>query len=255
MSKEFVLAAAASHQQIAITQHRDRFFLGMSVALLLVLLTGFAPTLYMRVLFDVPPIPLYLHVHGAVVTSWFVWLVFQATLVNVQRSDVHRRVGFAGIALAAAVVVGGPMATRYFISRLSALGVFDIERDIYFLSWVVCLNSVMVLSFLIFLVAALSQRRRPEIHKRLMLLASISLIPPALARVANWPAFGWIEEIPFTMATWLLLLVPLVLHDLIVDKRLHKATVIGSGYLVFAGLAVLVIAGADFAQDLVRRLA
>ena len=255
MSEEVVLAASASYQQIATTKRRDRFFWGMSGALLLVLLTGFAPTLYMRAFFDVPPIPFYLHVHGAVVTSWFVWLVFQATLVNIQRSDLHRLVGFAGLALAAAVVIGGPMATLYAIPRLSALGVVDIERDIYFLSWVVWLNSAMVFSFLIFLIAALNQRRRPEIHKRLMILASISLIPPALARIANWPAFGWIEEIPFTMATWLLLLVPLVVHDLIVDKRVNKATVIGSVYLVLTTFAVLVIAGADFAQDLVRRLA
>ena len=254
MTEDAVLATSERYQH-AVTQHRDRFFLGMSGALLLILLTGFTPTLYMRVLFDVPPIPIYLHVHGAVVTSWFVWLVFQATLVNIQRSDLHRRVGFAGLALATAVVIGGPMATLNFIARLSAVGVIDVERDIYFVSWVVWLNFAMILAFVIFLITALLNRRRPEIHKRLMLFASISLIPPALARVANWPAFGWVEEIPFTTAAWLFLLIPLVLHDLSVDKRLHKTTALGGVYFILTVFAPLVISGAEFAQDLVRRLA
>ena len=113
----------------------------------------------------------------------------------------------------------------------------------------------MTLAFVIYLITALLNRRRPVLHKRLMLFASISLILPALARVANWPAFGWIEEIPFTTATWLFLLIPLVLHDLIADKRLHKTTVLGGVYFILTVFLPLVISGAEFAQDLVRRLA
>jgi len=54
------------------------FFPIVSAGLLAALLVGFAPTLFLRSLFDVPPIPAYLYVHGIVLTTWFV-LVFAQT--------------------------------------------------------------------------------------------------------------------------------------------------------------------------------
>lgn len=80
---------------------RDRFFLGMSLILLLTVLIGFAPTLYLAALRDLPPLPGHLHVHGAILTSWFVWLAVQTSLVKASRIDLHRRLGAAGSAIGA----------------------------------------------------------------------------------------------------------------------------------------------------------
>jgi hypothetical protein len=79
---------------------------------------GFAPTLYLRPLFAVPPIPGYLYVHGSVLTAWFVWLVVQTTMVRTGRTALHRRFGVIGAVIAAAVVVAGPMATMGFVATL-----------------------------------------------------------------------------------------------------------------------------------------
>jgi hypothetical protein len=76
-----------------------------------VLIVGFAPSLYLRAFFDVPPIAGYLHVHGAVVTSWFVWLVLQTSMVRTGRTATHRRLGVIGAVIAVLVVFAGPMAT------------------------------------------------------------------------------------------------------------------------------------------------
>ena len=251
MSEATLTTPAAGLQTRA--QGRDRFFLSMSGALLLILLIGFSPTLYLRLFFDVPPIPFYLHVHGATVTAWFVWLVFQASLVNVNRVDVHRRIGIAGAVLGAAVVPGGLMATLQVVGRLPELGL-ELEAAIYFISWVIWVNFHMLLGFVGFLAVALLLRRRTDIHKRLMLLASISLIPPALARISAW--FGWVleQEIIVVTITWLLLLVPMFLHDLIVEKRVHKATALGGLCFVLVVLAPVVIARTEFAQEFVRGL-
>ncbi len=90
-------------------------------------------------------------------------------------------------------------------------------------SWVVWTNFAQILAFVVFLSAALLLRRRPEFHKRSIQLASITLIAPALGHISLWPVFGWIEsEIPFVTTVWLVLLVPLGVHDLIVNNRLHK---------------------------------
>lgn len=255
MSEEVAIAASAGYRQAAGgAQRRDRFFLGMSGALLSILVIGFAPTLYLRMFFEVPPIPLYLHVHGVVVTSWFVWLVLQASLVSVRRTDLHRRIGMAGAGLGLAIVIAGPMATVNSIPRLATIGI-ELESLFLLMSWVVSLNSTMILGFMIFLSAALYLRRRPDMHKRFMLFASMSLMPPAVARISFWPIFSWSEEPPLVTVGCLLLLVPMIVHDLVAEKRLHKATVLGSVGFALVILVPLVLRHAAFMQAFVRGLA
>ena len=235
------------------TRTRDRFFLGMSVLLLLILLVGFSRTLYLRLFFDVPPIPFYLHVHGATVTAWFVWLVSQASLVNVNRVDVHRRIGLAGAVLGAAIIPAGLMATLQVVGRLPEMG-FELEPIIYFISWVVWANFHMLLGFVAFLAVALLLRRRTDYHKRLMLLASMSLIPPPVARIAQ--NLGWMleQEIVFVTVVWLLLFVPLLVYDLISAKRVHIVTAIGGCCYLLVVFGPIVVASTDFAQAFVRSL-
>jgi len=235
-------------------RRRDRFFLGMSGALLLILLIGFSPTLYLRLFFDVRPIPFYLHVHGATVTAWFVVLLLQATLVSVNRIDVHRRIGIAGALLGVAVIPAGLMATLNVVGRLPEMG-FELEPVIYFFSWVVWANFLTLFSFIAFLATALVLRSRTDFHKRLMLLAGMSLMGPPLARISGM--FGWAleAEIVFVTVIGLLLLVPMILHDVVVQKRTHRATALGGLCYVLVVLAPVVIGRTEFAQQFVRGLA
>ena len=107
---------------------RSSFFFWSSTLLLSFLLIGFAPTLFLRAFFAVPPIPGYLYVHGGVLTAWFVWFVVQTTMVKTGRIAVHRRFGAIGAIIAAAVVAAGPMATMGFVARLRAHGI-DWDTD------------------------------------------------------------------------------------------------------------------------------
>jgi hypothetical protein len=166
------------------TRSHNRFFLGMAGLLPLILLIGFSRTLYLRLFFEVPPIPSYLHIHGATVTAWFVWLIVQVSLVNVNRIDVHRRIGMFGAVLGVALIPAGLMATLQVVARLPEIGLpFDATPQ--FITWIVFANFHMLLGFAAFLATALMLRRRTAIHKRLMLLATICLMPPPLARIAQ----------------------------------------------------------------------
>ena len=107
---------------------RSSFFFWLSVLLLSFLLLGFAPTLYLRAFTDPEPIPAYLHVHGIVLTSWYVWLVIQTSMVRTGRTATHRRLGVIGAVIGAAVVFAGPMATIGVVGRLRAAGV-DWDTD------------------------------------------------------------------------------------------------------------------------------
>jgi hypothetical protein len=75
---------------------------------------------------------------------------------------------------------------------------------------------------------AVVYRGRPDAHKRLMLLASISFMGPAVARISRWPLLGG-EQGPFTPAVLLGLLAAVVVYDLITLRRVHPATLFGVG--------------------------
>jgi hypothetical protein len=252
MSNETADVVSAGYSDVAQqSPGQRRFFLVMSGVFLLILLAGFAPTLYLRVAFDAPDMPAYLHVHGAVLTGWYLFLVFQASLVAVRRTDIHRQTGIAGAFLAGMVVVAGPMATMGFVARLPDIGV-DLDAAIYFVSWVVWGNFVSVLAFAIFVGAGIILRHRADMHKRLMLLATICIIGPPLARISRWPVFGGIGEIPVVVAGSLILLAVLVIYDLVATRPLHRVTILGGLYCAMTILAPLVIAGTGFAQSFVR---
>jgi hypothetical protein len=94
---------------IAQERSRDhRFFTGMALACALTVFIGFAPTYYLRVAFDGPPVPTALvHLHGMVFTGWILLFIAQTSLVAAGRTDLHRRLGVAGAALVVALLVVG----------------------------------------------------------------------------------------------------------------------------------------------------
>src|SRR6201988_5119193 len=85
---------------------RDRqFFTGLSVTAAALAFVGFAPTYFLKGWFGTSALPMVVHVHGVLMTSWFVLLIVQTSLVAARRTDVHRRFGVAGAVLAAVIVV------------------------------------------------------------------------------------------------------------------------------------------------------
>ena len=238
---------------------RSTFFVGMAGVLLLIVLVGFGPTLYLRTYFDVPEIPAYLLVHGAVLTVWFVWFLVQTSMVAVHRTDLHRQLGLIGTGIGVAVVAAGAMATLGTVSRLSGLG-RDVEDTIAQFAALVWSNLGMVINFFVFLTLAILNRRRSEIHKRLMLLASISIVIPALARLGRIPIFQVGEtqivyETVAALAGLLVLLLALVLYDVRAQKRLHPVTMWGAPFVVAMPLGLaLLLANTAIGQSVVRLL-
>ena len=233
---------------------RSRFFYAFSVALLVIVLAAFTPTFYLRAQVGAPPIPLYLSVHGTVLTTWFVLLVVQTTVAAVGRATLHRRLGMIGAALGAAVVATGAIATVRFVPRLNSLGV-DIDAQLPQLSAIVWGDLGLLAAFSVLLSAAIVCRRWPQTHKRLVLLASINLVPPALARIAQWPVFGGVDQVLFSLGGLLLLLLVLIAHDLASSRRVHSATLFGASVVLLLAVGALAAGGSDLAQSVIRELA
>jgi hypothetical protein len=70
----------------------------------------FARTYFLRPQFQATPLPLFLRVYGLLFTSWIALFVAQTTLVAARRTDIRRRLGWAGTSLAAVMVVVAVMA-------------------------------------------------------------------------------------------------------------------------------------------------
>src|SRR4051794_24249248 len=108
------------------TVRPDRFvFVALFGFALLLGLSGFAPTYFLKHWFATPPLKLVVHVHALLFTAWLLVLVTQSLLIRTRRYVTHARLGKAALAITALMVVTGFMvvlqkprpseATRAFI--------------------------------------------------------------------------------------------------------------------------------------------
>jgi len=168
----------AINTNISRPRTRDRrLYTWVAVFLPLIVLAGFARTYYLKGLFGTPALPSTLvHFHGLIMTAWVVLFVAQVSLVAARRTRTHQRLGIAGGILAALVVTVGVLTARAAAARgASPPGVAALQ----FLA--IPLGDMVV--FAVLIGVALYYRRKLETHKRLMLLAAVSLLTPAIARI------------------------------------------------------------------------
>jgi hypothetical protein len=214
----------------------NRFFSGMTVVILLAVVLGFARTYFLRGLLPLPtPAPLGLtpliHFHGLLFTGWVFLLLIQARLVATRRIDIHRRLGVAAAVLAALMVAVGTLVAIEAVVR--GIGPFGMDPRGFLIVPLVALGL-----FAVFVVMGIWARRDPQRHKRLMLLATIALLPPAIAR---WVLpLGFAPPVVLVVAS--LFLVPLVVWDLKTRRRLHPVTLWGGLLLVVSGPLRLALA-------------
>jgi hypothetical protein len=220
---------------------------------LLIVLAGFSRTLYLRSYFDGPEIPAYLTLHGVVLTAWFVAVVLQTSFVAVHRTDVHRRFGWVGAALGLATFLVSLAVTVAFVIRQTAAG-FDTPGSVAAIR-IFWANLAALLSFAIFLTMGIARRRQPVVHKRLMILAAISVVQPAVARIRTWPVFDGVNVNAFNLGALSLLIGALVVHDLISRRRVHTLTLAGGAFFLVSRLfAQFVIAPSDAGMTAIRGL-
>ena len=210
------------------TRHRA-FFPAMSLILLVAVFMGFAPTYYLRPA-SAPPIPGYLHVHGAAMTAWFLLLVLQTTLIAAKRRDVHKRAGIAGACIAVVIVLLNPLVVVWSVAHRPA-------GDPVELTALIVVGDLFLMAiFAVLATLAFAWRRYPESHSRLLLLASIAMSGPAFGRFSLAATGG---PLPGVLTLNLMPLV-VIAHDWLRMKRVHPvsawagAAIIGSLFVSIA---------------------
>ena len=206
-------------------KRRERFFFtGMAIAMTITVFAGFSRTWFLRPYFRQTQslIPL-LILHGTIFTSWIVLLVVQTTLIATKRAKTHMRLGIAGGVLACLMLIVGTITALVRAKGPSPL------PDVNPLSFLTIPLGDMLI-FAILVGAAFYFRRRLDTHKRLMLLATIALLPAAVARLP----IGFIETggplVFFGLSD--LFILPCLAYDLVSRGRPHRATVIGGALIV-----------------------
>jgi hypothetical protein len=144
----------------------------------LLVVVGYARTYYFSSFFNAKPLATTLvHVHGFVMSAWVLYFVAQVALVRSKNLKLHMSMGFAGIALAALVVVVG-MMTAWDAHMVRGTAPAGIDPHSFFL-----VPTFDMALFVIFFAGAIYYRKRPAEHKTLMLMTAINFVPAAIARI------------------------------------------------------------------------
>lgn len=236
------MATSAMSDELASAERRAlaerRFFTGMALALLATVIVGFSRSFFLRPLFPGHPSPseAIFYVHGAAFAAWVVLLVTQASLVAAGRTDLHRKIGSFGVVLAAAMVALGVLGALIAARRATGFTGVPVP-PLQFLA----IPMFDMILFPTFVGLAVAQRRKPQSHKRWMLLATINLIAAAVAR---WPGMLPLGPLAYFGVTDLFI-VALAIWDFGTRGRLHPVTLMGGLVTILSQPLRLVVSGTE----------
>ena len=194
------------------------FFSVMPFVMLAMVLYGFARTYFLVGMVAAPLPNKLIHVHGAAFTSWMILLIVQTALVSTKNVKLHMKLGLLGFGLAVAMVVLGLFAAVDAMRRGS--GPLGLDPQTFF---VIPVSGMLQFGVLVFF--AYKLRRNTEAHKRLILMATMSLMGAAIGR---WPVALLQAHPPLQDMVILALLLLLVGFDWFNLHRVSKYTLWGA---------------------------
>jgi hypothetical protein len=216
-------------QAILALQRSHRFYLGLTLFLMATVVIGFWPTYFGTILSGGVTRPLVMHVHGAIFTGWMLLLFLQVGLASSGRVRLHRRVGSFGIWYGAIVWVMGVIATFAAPVIHVQNGEWPVNQAAGFL--ILPIGDMILFGG--FFGAAVKFRNKPEIHKRLIVAATVALAFAAVARMN--------QALPIFFLIWMLPMAALAAFDIRSAGKIHKVTAICIAVMVIAFPRVLLV--------------
>jgi hypothetical protein len=184
------------------------FYLGMSLLLVVVVIYGFSQTINENLIHAVPSRPWILWVHGMLFSSWLMFFILQSALVRTHNVAIHRTLGWLGAGMGVLIAVVGT-STAIVMDRFHFLLSGDPDSKVFF-----AVQLLDIVSFTTVFWLAFYWRKKPEFHRRLMLIATCVLTSAAFARFPKAdPAISY-----FGVDALILLG---LLHDLRVSRTVH----------------------------------
>ena len=232
--------AASPGALVSPVVHDRKFYTGMAIVMLFTALVGFSRTYFLGLISGhattitgrVPNATV--HLHALLFMSWLILFIVQTNLVATHRVKVHRKLGYFGVALAAAmIVVGGRTAVE--AARLGAVPPGAKPWNF------IAIPFGDITTFAIFFLGAVLWRNDKDKHKRLMILASTCLMAAALVR---WPG---VLALGALVSYGLTLVFPIAgaVYDRCSRGRVHRVYWWGLALLVLGVAARVALLGPD----------
>lgn len=200
------------------------FFVGMASIMIATSIAGFLPAIISPATRHAP-LSLLAAAHGMALFAFQLLFLTQSLLVVARHVAWHRRLGLTSVVLIALIIPLSFATTTAMVRRG-----FDLSGDLIAVpnldnaAATSLFNFAVLFTFSVLAVAAILYRRRPEIHKRLMLFANLALMHSALAHlVGHTPQIGDSSG----LAIWIyytLFLLTAVARDYVVEKRVRAMT-------------------------------
>ena len=170
----------------------DRYFYTTAGAIfLLIMATGFRHFLVGGTHVDGSPIDPAIHsvvvLHGLAIMAWYVLFFVQALLISVRNRKLHMKLGWSVLAIGATIAFTGPLVAIRSVQVTPAdFRFFNMEYRRFLL-----VMFTEIAMYVVFVAAGVLARKRPPIHRPMMLMASLSLLAGATARMPFLsPVFG-----------------------------------------------------------------
>jgi hypothetical protein len=158
---------------------RRPFYIGVSLLMGLIAVVGFWPTYFGPLVLGTIAQPLLIHLHATVFVGWLVLFLTQVVLAASGRVAWHLRLGRIGIGYGVLVIIVGLLTGISRSANRIRLGLAG-EHLLF-----IAVADMTV--FAIFFGAAIAFRRKPQIHKRLMMVAATMLLVAAASRMTFLP--------------------------------------------------------------------
>lgn len=229
---------------------RPGFFLWLTLLMAGFVFGGFGMTyFYPLATGSFPPAPPVVHLHGLVFSSWMLLLVLQALLVNVRKVALHRSFGMFGIALATAVMFMGALITLLGGSGVPA----GVDPGINYYHGMY-LGLLAVTGFGTMFTLAIRAVRTPDVHRRMMLYATLLILPPGVHRMYMVPFGLAIFPVLPMYLTLDLFAIALLVHEWRSTARIGRYSLVAVGWLLAQQLLHYPVTHSAWFADFVREL-
>ena len=218
-----------------------------SLLLLAVTIVSLVPQYFSTLLNAPGEMSTELAVHGVAFLAWYILFTLQCGLVSAGRVPAHRKMGFLSIPFAAFLIVSG---AAMLVGTMHSFQPDWTDQHLLSRTSFVWAIFHTLLSFGTFYILGIVLRRRSAYHRRLMLLASLSMMAASITRFAYLPIIP-LDGTAFTlMSTYLLLAIPLLI-DRRQRGRIHPVLAVGTVvYIATQLLAMGVLPATALGQSL-----
>lgn len=217
------------------------FYTTASIALLVLTFVGFKFFYLEGKSFPGRPMPAPIHTllvtHGILMTLWMLLSVVQPLLVATGRKRIHMMLGRIGAVLAVAMVFVG-LRVGIEATRVNPpdLRMFGLARNEF-----MAVPVIGIVIFALFVFFGVLYRKRPEVHRPMMFMASLTIVSAALGRIPlfnDWYAGTWMEELFTANLITVLLGGVLLVGKCLVAKSFDRWFATAYAALTFACVAI-----------------